>query len=88
MANIGGFGGGFSFGKLWEEATRAVGYVVDGLVQGTQIASIERTKRDTAILAGRQLNASNINKSTLPIVVVSVVLLVAVGFSVFKKVKK
>ncbi len=88
MANIGGFGGGFSFGKLWEEATRAVGYVVDGLVQGTQIASIERTKRDTAILAGRQLNASNINKSTLPIVVVSVVLLVAVGFSVFKKEKK
>lgn len=88
MANIGGFGGGFSFGKLWEEATRAVGYVVDGLVQGTQIASTERTKRDTAILTGRQLNASNTNKSTLPIVIVSVVLLVAVGFSVFKKVKK
>lgn len=85
---VGNFGGGFSFGKLWEEATRAVGYVVDGLVQGTLIASSERTERDKTILAGRHLNAKNVNESTLPIVVVAVVLLAAVGFQIFKKVKK
>lgn len=88
MANIGSFGGGFSFGKLWEEATRAVGYVVDGLVKGTQIASSERTQRDASILAGRQLNAKNVNESTLPLILISIVLLSAVGFQIFKKVKK
>ena len=45
MSGVASVGGGFSFGTLWQEATRAVGYIVDGLVQGTLIASNERTGR-------------------------------------------
>ena len=33
----------FSFKTLWQEATKAVGYVMNGLVQGSQVAANQRT---------------------------------------------
>ena len=33
----------FSFKTLWQEATKAVGYVMNGIVQGSQVAANQRT---------------------------------------------
>ena len=35
--------GGYAFGTLWQEATNAVGHVVNGIVNGLQVT--ERTKQ-------------------------------------------
>ena len=88
MSGVASVGGGFSFGTLWQEATRAVGYIVDGLVQGTLIASNERTGRDVSILNGRQQNAKSAYESTLPTILIVVIILALLGFAIFKKVKK
>lgn len=88
MSGVASMGGGFSFGTLWQEATRAVGYIVDGLVQGTLIASNERTGRDVSILKGRQKNAKSAYESTLPTILIVVIILALLGFAIFKKVKK
>lgn len=88
MAGISFFGGGFSFGTLWQEATRAVGYIVDGLTQGTSIAASERTMRDRQIHENRRQNAKNTYESTMPTIVIVVIILMLLGFTIFKKAKK
>ena len=88
MSGVASVGGGFSFGTLWQEATRAVGYIVDGLVQGTLIASNERTGRDVSRLKGRQLNAKSAYESTLPTILIVIIILALLGFAIFKKIKK